>query len=112
MSISQTGVIPSGTQSLFFEGAWFPGGPPPDVSIGNDNLTLFQIGGEMFAGNISAWGGQTAQLTVTVPGGYGNYVFDDFSFSTSAVPEPSALALTAIGGLLFALCRRFAPKRQ
>jgi hypothetical protein len=66
----------------------------------------------MFAGNISAWGGQTAQLTVTVPGGYGNYVFDDFSFSTSAVPEPSALALTAIGGLLFALCRRFAPKRQ
>ena len=41
----------------------------------------------------------------------GNYSIDDITFSTHAVPEPTPLALTGVGALLFALYRRFAPKR-
>jgi hypothetical protein len=36
---------------------------------------------------------------------------DDITFSPGAVPEPSALALTGIGGLLFALYRRIKQRR-
>jgi hypothetical protein len=112
-SISQLGQIPFGTQSLLFEN--YAGSlQPPEVFIGNDELSLFPVGSgpnyTLYGGNIFAWAGQTEQLTFTSPAG--NFTIDDISFSTSVVPEPSPLALTAIGGLLFALYRRFAPKRQ
>jgi hypothetical protein len=37
---------------------------------------------------------------------------DNIVFSPAAIPEPSAMALTGIAGVLFALYRRFAAKRQ
>ncbi len=111
VSISQTGQIPVGTQSLLFEGGWFSGGPGPNISIGNDNLTLFPVGSE-FGANISTFAGQTEQLKFTVPGGYGPYFFDDISFSPNAIttPEPNALTLMGIAGLLSGIYRRFAPR--
>jgi hypothetical protein len=56
-------------------------------------------------------------LTITEPPPSGTppseLILDDISFSsTSAIPESSPLALTGLGGLLIALYRRFAPKRQ
>jgi hypothetical protein len=111
ISISQIGQIPFGTQSLLFEGNWFQGGPPPEVSIGGDNLALFSVKSGVYGANISAWAGQTEQLSFTVPSSYGPYEFDDISFSPVAVPEPSVFGLTA-AGLLFALYRRVAPKWQ
>ncbi len=117
--ISQTGQIPAGTQSLLFECASdFSPNEPPEVLIGNDELTLFPIrngtvGGEgytIFGGNISAWAGQTEQLTLSAPSG--NFIIDDISFSTSVVPEPSPPVMTGIGGFLFALYRRCAPNRR
>jgi hypothetical protein len=110
ISLSQTGLIPAGTQSLLFEGAWFSGGPGPNVSIGSDNLTLFPVGNGLFGANISAWGGQTEQLSFTVPAGYGPYTFDDISFSPGAVPEPSPVLLTGITAALFGVCRFFSIK--
>jgi hypothetical protein len=119
-SISQTGQIPSGTQSLLFDSAsgGFSSQQPPEVFIGNDLLTLFPVGtGQgvstsytIYGANIFAWAGQTEQLTFSSP--LGDFTIDDISFSTGAVPEPSALALTGIGGVLFALYRRFAAKWQ
>jgi hypothetical protein len=114
-SISQVGQIPAGTQSLFFDATGLPSGS--EVLIGNDSLTLFPVGTgngngtgyTIYGANISAWAGQTEQLTFT-SGGY--WEIDDISFSPGAVPEPSTLELTGIGGVLFALYRRFAPKRQ
>ncbi len=115
-TISETGQVPLGTQSLRFD-VTLNGGPfLPQVSIGNDSLTLFPVGTgvgtggvnySIYGANISAWAGQTEQLSFTVPAGYGKFGFDDISFSPGAVPEPSPLALTAIGGILFALYRRF-----
>jgi hypothetical protein len=118
-SISQTGEIPPGTQSLLFDAG---GGPedPPAVFIGNDGLTLFPVGSgtggngvayTVWGGNISSWAGQNEQLTFS-EGVTPSFIalIDDISFSPIAViPEPSPLVLTGIGGLLFGLYRRFAP---
>ena len=49
---------------------------------------------------------------IVYPNNYNSLLLDDISFSpTSVIPEPEPLALMSIGGLLFALYRRFAPKR-
>jgi hypothetical protein len=114
-SIFQVGQIPAGTQSLFFDGTGLPSGS--EVLIGSDSLTLFPVATgnrngtayTVYGANISAWAGQTEQLTFT-SGGY--WEIDDISFSPGAVPEPSALSLMGIGGALFAAFRRFASKRQ
>jgi hypothetical protein len=119
-SISQTGQIPFGTESLFFEAQKGSGGG------GNGNLTVmigtqtvstvpvaFEPNFTLYGANISAWAGDTEQLTFAASPtmGQNTWEIDDISLSTTAVtPEPSALALTGIGGLLFALYRRFAPK--
>jgi hypothetical protein len=61
-------------------------------------------GGEyytVYAANISAWAGDTEQLTFSALEGYAganNWLIDDISFSTNAVtPEPNIVALSAIG---------------
>jgi hypothetical protein len=111
VSISQTGQIPFGTQSLFFE--W--GGSSlaqPQVSIGNDSLTLFPVKSGVYGANISAWAGQVEQLSFTVPAGFGPYEFDDISFSPGAVPEPDPLTLTGIGAIVFGIYRRLVSKRR
>jgi hypothetical protein len=53
--------------------------------------------------NISAWAGQTEQLTFSAlpSSGPNNWEIDDISFSPNQLPEPSIVALTAIGGMLF-----------
>jgi hypothetical protein len=120
VAISQTGLIPSGTQSLLFESA--TGLLQPgllEVSVGTQDVPLVAVGTgpnyTLYGANISAWAGQTDALTFSAaPGGafINNWELDDISFSPNAVtPEPSPLVLTGFGGLLFALCRRFAPKR-
>jgi len=115
-SISQTGTIPVGTQSLLFEAE--PGLGTLDVFIGTQIVSFSAIGSEanytLYAAGISAWAGDTEQLTFTAlesDSGMNNWEIDDISFSPNAVPEPSPPALTGIGGMLFALWRRFAPKR-
>ena len=114
-SISQTGQVPSGTQTLLFDQVGSPTFPPEpaQVFIGNHQLSLFSVGTEgnytVYGANISAWAGQSEQLTFSSPGG--NYLIDDISFSTQSIPEPSPLVLTGLGALAFALYRRFAPKR-
>jgi hypothetical protein len=123
-SISQTGVIPSGTESLLMD-AYLPAGASvtPVVAINGQpiNMTPLQSfvhytvwGGDIPAADI----GQSVTLSFTEPpepsSGAQPSIFelDNISFSAQAVPEPSPLALTGIGGLLIALYRRYAPKRQ
>jgi hypothetical protein len=110
-SISQTGLIPNGTQSLLFEAQLETlGSPGPlDVSIGGENVPFFAVETEpnytLYEANISAWARETEQLTFSAPAvntGLNAWEIDDISFSTTAVtPEPSVVALTAIGGVLF-----------
>jgi hypothetical protein len=114
-SISQSGTIPSGAESLLFKAQ--PGEGTLDVLLGNQVVPFTAVGTganyTLYAANVSAWSGDTESLTFSALqdlAGPNNWTIDDISFSTSVVPEPGPLALTAIGGLLFALYRRFAPK--
>jgi hypothetical protein len=121
-SISQTGTIPAGTQSLLFEADALPTGFPGalELQIGTQTVPFAAVGTgpnyTLYGANISEWSGETEQLTFTAlespAAGLNNWEIDDISFSTTTVPEPSPLALTGVGGLLFALYRRFAPKRK
>ena len=53
----------------------------------------------MYAGEISPYAGQTAELRFTVPTAGGS--LDYIQFSTTPVPEPSTWALLGLGGALF-----------
>jgi len=105
--------------------AYLPAGASvtPVVAINGQpiNMTPLQSfvhytvwGGDIPAADI----GQSVTLSFTEPpepsSGAQPSIFelDNISFSAQAVPEPSPLALTGIGGLLIALYRRYAPKRQ
>jgi hypothetical protein len=120
VSISQTGLIPAGTESLLMD-AWISPNASPVVAIDGQPVTMFPLqtfaNYTLYGGNISSFSGQTATLSFTDPPPAiqepSQFLLDNISFSPAAVvPEPSPLALTGFGGLLFALYRRFAPKRQ
>jgi hypothetical protein len=105
VSISQTGQIPPGTQSILFDCSGNFSPPSElDAFIGSSELSLFQVGSganyTIYGGNVSAWAGQTEQLTFSAS--LGNFAIDDISFSPNSVPEPDILALIGIGGLTFA----------
>ena len=70
----------------------------PFAAIGSEpNYTLY-------GANISAWADDTEQITFSAQAvvlGLNNWTIDEISFSPTALPEPSIVALTAMGGLLF-----------
>jgi hypothetical protein len=114
-------LVPEGTQSLLFE-TEHPNSVSSgqlQVEIGTEVVPITAVGSgpnyTLYAANLSAWGGQTEQLTFSALedlSGLNNWEIDDISFSPNAVPEPNSLVLTAVGGVLFAMCRRFLPNRR
>jgi hypothetical protein len=124
-SIFQSGTIPIGTQSLELKAWSFQPTAQFTVSFNGNTLSAVPLSsGQSASGqpytvygfNVIPYAGDPGQLEITtiVPNGNGlsQIEFDDISFSPGAVPEPTALALSGIGGVLIALYRRFAPKRQ
>jgi len=115
-SIAQTGFVPLGSQSLEFR-AWQTPFTDFSVSFSGNSLSPVVIGSGanylLYGADISAYAGQSGQLEFTADfsGRGASWLgLDDITFT--AVPEPSPLALTGLGGLLFALHRRFASKQQ
>jgi hypothetical protein len=118
-SIEQTGTVPSLAESLEFKA--FAVGPFSVSFAGNalDPIALSSGQGEdgmtytLYGASIAAWAGQTGELEFTsdFDAHFPYLVLDDISFSPQSIPEPSPLALTGVGAVLVALCRRFAPKR-
>lgn len=102
-SIGQTGTIPSTAQSLTF---WGSLSGSLEVSFDGQMLSLVDISNAVnytvYGVNISPFAGQTGQLLFTAPVDTAT-VLDNIKFSTSPVPEPSKLALCALGGLSLAL---------
>jgi hypothetical protein len=107
-SISQTGTIPSATESLLFEAQ--AGIGPLDVQLGTQIVPFSTVGSgpnyTLYAADISAWAGDTEELTFSAIGGsYNNWELDDISFSPNTIPEPATLALVVMGVLALAARR-------
>jgi hypothetical protein len=114
-SISQTGLIPIGTQSIqFLIASPSQAGSVqsiPMITLNGTPISLFAIsqsGGVItMAGDVSAFADTTADLTFlckattggTFPANENYYNLDDIQFSPSPVPEPSVLGLSALGAL-------------
>jgi hypothetical protein len=115
-TLSQTSLVPIGTQSLQFEAyEAFDSQGSFAVTLGGQTLYLTTLGTgadyTLYGANVSQWAGQTAQLAFTVfaenPHVDDEYLYlDAIQFSTQSIPEPSAFALVALGALLLGLCRR------
>jgi hypothetical protein len=105
-TLSQTGLVPAGTQSINFSVG--NGLSDAAVSLNGVNISLAPIAGGRLAGDISAFAGSMATLTFSVAlnrVGDNALYFDDIQFSTSPIPEPSTLALGALGALLLGFRR-------
>lgn len=115
-SLSQTGLVPAGTQSLLFRA--YPGFDSSGVftvTLGGQDLSLTVISNALnytlYGADISAWAGQTAQLSFNVlgenPHQNDEYLYlDSIQFSTQSIPEPSVFALAALGALFLGLRRQ------
>lgn len=112
-ALSQSGLIPVGTVSILLDvrSVTSVEGKSFTVLINNQAVALSVVqqfsGYALYGGDISAYAGQSSLLTIMTPpatlAGYPNgWQFDNIQFSTNPVPEPSVLALLAIGvvGLL------------
>ena len=110
-SISQTGLIPVDTVSILFNAAQFYTPTNFLVSMNGQAINIALITSTanytVFGGDISAYAGQMANLTFTCLTAYSSGIpllsleLDNIRFSTAIVPEPGALALAALGAVLF-----------
>ena len=102
-SISQSGVVPGNAQSLEFKANIFCSF---SVSLGGQALSIIPLGTganyTLYGANISPlFAGQVETLVISaLPGHSSSDYFDSFVFSSSSVPEPSTLVLSALGALL------------
>jgi hypothetical protein len=112
-SISQTGLVPSGTESLLFDATSYDVTPSSLlVSLGGENLSYTAVSSStnssglsynVYAANISAFAGKIETLTFAVAPGFMG--LDDIEFSPEIIPEPSAASLLFLGGGIF-MCLR------
>jgi hypothetical protein len=97
-ALTQTGMIPAGTQTISILGNAI-------IEINGVSIPLdLPSPPGRATGNVSAFAGQTVQLTITANG---QSYFDDIRFSS--VPEPGVLSLTLLGILCF---RRLTQRRE
>jgi hypothetical protein len=94
-SLSQTGVIPTDARSISF--IVDPGYNNVLVTLNGVNIPLVPSnGGSLLSGDVSAFAGQSVQLTFTTQ----HFLyFDNIQFSPISVPEPCTLGLAAFGAL-------------
>jgi len=106
-TISQTGLIPSGTMSILID---VEAEHAFTVSMGSQAINMVPLQTfstyTLYGGDISAFAGQSAELSITSPfvlppeDNPNMVLLDDITFSTQVVPEPSIFALSALGALL------------
>ncbi|HXI83453.1 MAG TPA: PEP-CTERM sorting domain-containing protein [Verrucomicrobiae bacterium] len=102
-SIAQTGLIPAGVKSVQFEATiqlTFTNVPSDvAVAVGGVNTPIVPLGGNFYGCDISAFANSEEEISFSMLTNFGNglMLLDAISFSTQAVPEPSALMLLVIG---------------
>jgi hypothetical protein len=110
-SLWQSGTIPADAQSLQFKAWSFQSGGSLSVSFAGNSLSPVVLSsGEspsgqpynVYGADITPYAGQTGQIDFTsIIQGLNWMELDDITFSTTAVPEPSTLALIVTGGMAF-----------
>ena len=116
-TLSQTALVPIGTKSLQFESdQWFDQNFQfLVVTLGGQTLSVTPLSAglnyTLYGADVSAWAGQMAQLAFTVlaenPHVDNEYIsLGAIQFSTQSIPEPSTLALAALGALFLGFRRR------
>jgi hypothetical protein len=118
-TLSQTGLVPTNAKSIILDSDAIPRNIT--VLLNGVAVPMYATGG-MLVGDVSAFAGELAQLTFSMPGGVSsatnqiNDVYDIYSvsFSASPVPEPGSLALVGLGSLLLVrrAIRKSGPKGQ
>jgi hypothetical protein len=104
-TLSQTGFVPVGTQSISFLVSARQSAPDATaalVTLNGVNIPLVPIAGNLVAGNVSAYAGGMAQLTISTLNSPDLLYFDNIQFSASPDPKPNSFELFALGGLLVA----------
>ena len=106
-SMGQSVTVSPSSESIIFWGSI--GGM--QVTFAGQPLNFIVTGSianyDIYTADISSYAGQTGQLLFTLPPYLSNAILDNIQFSSSPVPEPSALGLSALGGLFFAWrCKR------
>jgi hypothetical protein len=106
--ISQTGLVPNDAKSLPFDATL----PPARVSLGGQSLSFIAISNALnssghsytiYGADISGFGSQEETLTFS-----GACYLDNIQFSTTAIPEPSAISIVCLGsGVLVYLRRKY-----
>ncbi len=114
ITISQTGLVPSGSLSLQMLVGTYDGfhNGPFVVALNGQMINMVALQSFqkyiLFAGDVSSYAGKVGTLSITaVPVAFApNMVsVDGIVFSAQAVPEPSAFALAGIGFSLFGFRR-------
>ncbi len=105
VSLAQTGLIPVDANSIFFKiETVFPLQQHFQVLLGGQQISLIPWQEEsdyvLFAGDISAFAGDAAELRFTVPSLTPHVWLDDIVFSPVPVPEPSTWAMFGLGVVL------------
>ena len=107
-SVSQTGLIPAGTQSINFLVG--PGQSDAAVSVNGIPIPLVWMADGRLAGNVSAFADTEALLTISTSTGNGfrgDWLYiDDIQFSSEPVPEPAICSTISVSALLFIGIRR------
>jgi hypothetical protein len=105
-TLSQTALVPAGTQSLRFN-AMSAGANMFTVTLNGQMLPLIALSSTssniLYSANIQAWANQTATLAFTAiaqqPHVNNSILYlDNIQFFPTPVPEPSVLFLSILGG--------------
>lgn len=114
VGLGQTGQIPAGANSLTFLSSAFSTDQTTvkfNGNILNCFITETFFAGDVntpayysYAADISGLAGQTGELLFTSLSN-GGIIFDNIQFASTPIPEPSALALAALGTLLLGFRR-------
>lgn len=111
-TISQTGLVSASAVTLLFEAQQYGVGTL-QVTLGGQNLPYFALAAgsnyTLYGADISAFAGETETLSFSAlenngGGQINNWLIDNIQFSSTPVPEPSALILVALGATLLSFC--------
>lgn len=116
-SISQVGTIPKTAKSILFLAAdlgTVSSGSPPmlGLSFGGNQLSVQEVlpptsGGVIeYGADLSAYSGQTGELTLSLSGADVWGEIDDIQFSAATVPETKAFPIVTAGICMALICFR------